>query len=147
MSTPTTPGTKVTLTDEELVARAAGARARAYAPYSRYEVGSALIADGEVFAGANIENGSYGLTICAERTAIAHAVFAGKRELERVAVVTESSPPAAPCGMCLQTLIEFASEPKNVKVILANVRGERRVFTLSDLAPHAFRPADLDRKG
>jgi cytidine deaminase len=131
------------MTDDDLIARASAARARAYAPYSRYTVGAAVVADGDVFDGANVENASYSLTVCAERNAILHAVLEGSREIEVVAVVTDTSPPAAPCGACLQTMIEFAPNPRMVRVLLANGKGERRTYTLSELIPHAFRPDDL----
>lgn len=135
------------VSDDDLLARAGAARARAYAPYSGYPVGAAVLADGDVFDGANVENASYGLTLCAERNAVARAVLEGAREIEAVAVVTETTPPAAPCGMCLQTLMEFAGEPAKVRVLLGNPRGERQTFTLADLLPHGFRPADLARRG
>jgi cytidine deaminase len=133
------------VTDDDLIARASAARARAYAPYSRFLVGAAVLAEGDVFDGANVENASYGLTVCAERNAINRAVLEGSTEIEAIAVVTEISPPAAPCGMCLQTMIEFAPDPARVRVLLANPRNERRVYTLADLLPHGFKPEDLER--
>lgn len=134
------------MTDDDLIGRASAARARSYSPYSNYQVGAALLADGDVFDGANVENASYGLSICAERNAIARAVLEGSRTIECIAVVTESSPPAAPCGMCLQTMAEFAPDPKALRVLLANPRGERREHTLAQLLPFGFTPADLGRK-
>jgi cytidine deaminase len=134
------------LSDDELLARAQAARSRAYAPYSRYEVGAAVLAEGDVFDGANVENASYGLTICAERNAIARAVLDGARAIDAVAIVTETTPPATPCGMCLQTIAEFARDPNAVRVLCRNTRGEERAFLLSELLPHGFRPADLSRK-
>src|SRR5689334_17862670 len=125
------------MTDDELIARASAARTRAYAPYSKFEVGAAILADGDVFDGANVENASYGLAICAERTALLRAVLEGVRELTAIAIVTTTSPPGAPCGACLQTLTEFSPDPKKVRVILGNLRGERRTYTLADLLPHA----------
>jgi cytidine deaminase len=129
--------------DDELVARALAARARAYAPYSGYQVGCALAAGDEVHEGANVENSSYGLSLCAERSAAARAVFAGARRIDAVAVATASSPPAAPCGMCLQTLNEFADDPAAMRVILVNPAGERRELTLVELLPHGFRRESL----
>jgi cytidine deaminase len=98
--------------------------------------------DGRIFTGANVENASYGLSLCAERAAVAAAVNAGARELAAIAVATQSSPPAAPCGMCLQTLAEFAID---LSVILVNDRGQRVDRTLVELVPFAFRPRDLEK--
>jgi cytidine deaminase len=131
------------VTDAELIAAALAARAHAYAPYSNYHVGSAIQAGGHLFTGANVENASYGLALCAERNAVAAAVLAGHRRLDAVAVVTQSSPPAPPCGMCLQTLAEFAPDFSALRVILTNPAGDRRDFTLADLLPHGFVPKDL----
>jgi cytidine deaminase len=129
--------------DSELARRALAARQLAYAPYSKYLVGCAVLAGGEVFAGANVENASYGLACCAERAAVVQAVLAGHRELEAVAVATQSSPPAAPCGMCLQTLSEFTGDPAKLRVLLVNADGERRDFTLAELFPQGFRREQL----
>jgi cytidine deaminase len=134
------------ISDEDLVARAQAARSRAYAPYSSFEVGAALLADGEIFDGANVENASYGLALCAERNAVARAVLDGVREIEACAVVSGTSPPAAPCGMCLQTLREFTSDPSKLRVLLANPKGEVAIYTLAELLPHGFGPLDLWRK-
>ncbi len=131
-------------TDEELIARAIAARDRAYAPYSTYMVGAAIAADGAVYEGANIENVSYGDTICAERAAMCAAVYAGAREFDVVVVVTQSSPPVAPCGTCRQAMLEFTSAPERVRVILANPQGERVDTTLAELLPRGFRKSDLD---
>jgi len=125
----------------ELEEQALRARARAYAPYSRFHVGAAVrTRDGRVFTGANVENASYGLTVCAERNAILQAVLAGARDIAAVAVATGNSPPAAPCGMCRQTLAEFAAD---CDVLLVNEAGERRRLTLGELLPLAFRRQDL----
>lgn len=135
------------MTDEELLARASAARTRAYAPYSGFEVGAAVLADGDLFDGANVENASFGLTVCAERNAVMRAVLEGSREIQAVAIVTPTSPPASPCGMCLQTLAEFCGgDPSKMRVLLANPQGERMATTLADLLPRAFLPADLSRK-
>ncbi|MDR7469891.1 MAG: cytidine deaminase [Armatimonadota bacterium] len=118
-----------------LVAAARRARRRAYAPYSQYPVGAAVLAaDGTVFAGANIENASYGLSICAERVAIFTAAAAGRRRLRAVAVVTGSPEPAAPCGACRQVMVEFGVQT----VYLAGPRGPFREWRLPDLLPEAF---------
>lgn len=125
---------------DELVAAATDVRNRAYAPYSGYLVGSAVLAtDGRVFTGCNVENASYGLSVCAERHAIAAAVAAGCRDFAGIAVVTQSDPPAAPCGACRQVLAEFGDFP----VILAGLDGCQESTTVQDLLPLAFDPATL----
>lgn len=129
---------------QALVAGARAARDRAYAPYSGFHVGCALLADGAVYPGANVENASYGLCLCAERTALAAAVLAGARQVQAVAVSSTSSPPARPCGMCLQSLVEFCDDLHRVRVVLVNDGGERSDFTLAELLPHAFTKRQLD---
>lgn len=119
----------------ELVHRARAVMANAYAPYSRFHVGAAIEADdGSVHIGCNVENASYGLTICAERMAVGAAVAAGKRKLVRVAVVSAVEPPATPCGACRQLLAEFGLD---LEIIAAGPKSERR-WTLRELLPEAF---------
>jgi cytidine deaminase len=126
---------------EALLAAAKEARLRAYAPYSNYHVGAAVLGDnGRIYQGANVENASYGLSVCAERAAVIAAVLDGCRRLYGAAVVTGSSPPAAPCGTCRQTLAEFAQD---LPVALQSETGERIDTSLAILLPHAFRPEDL----
>lgn len=121
---------------KDLVARAAAAREHAYAPYSDYPVGAAVLAgSGRVFPGANVENASFGLTVCAERTAVLTAVAAGERTVHALAVVTEDG--AAPCGACRQVLLEFASGDA-MPVYLATPDGAFRETTLGALLPHPF---------
>ena len=132
-----------TVDDDELVARALAQRSRAYAPYSRFTVGAALLcADGSVVEGCNVENASYGLCICAERTAVAAAVAQGKTKFTRIAIATGSTPPAAPCGMCRQVLAEFSGDA-DVVIVLANDHGQRTTTTLSALFPGVFDHAQL----
>jgi cytidine deaminase len=119
-----------------LVRAAQAARRRAYAPYSGFRVGAAVLARGAVHAAANVENASYGLTICAERAAVAAAVAAGARRLEAVAVASGTAEPTPPCGMCLQTLAEFAGPA--LPVLLAGAGGRRVETTLGALLPRAF---------
>ena len=120
-------------TDDELIAAAWEVRENAYAPYSNFQVGAALLAsDGRIFPGCNVENISYGLTNCAERVAIGAAVAAGVRGFDKVVVVADTAQPISPCGACRQVLAKFGVK----SVILAN-RTERVVFTLEELLPRA----------
>jgi cytidine deaminase len=119
-----------------IVGAARAARAHAYAPYSKFRVGAAVAAGGRVFAGSNVENASYGATICAERAAIAAAVNAGVRRLGAVAVASGTTPPTPPCGICLQTLAEFGGP--DLPVTLAGARGAVVETTLGELLPRGF---------
>ena len=126
---------------DELLASAREAMERgSYAPYSNFNVGAAVLAEGEVFPGANVENASYPLSVCAERHAVAAAVNAGKRSIDAVAVVTRADEPTPPCGGCRQVLNEFG--PRMLVVIEA-AGGKRAEWTLPEILPHAFGPDDL----
>ena len=117
----------------DLVRAASGARKQAYAPYSGFAVGAAVqCKSGAVFVGSNIENISYGLTICAERIAVASAVAAGQREFVAIAVVADTSEPIVPCGACRQFLAEFAPE---LIIVSATMRAGQKVENLSQLLP------------
>ena len=129
--------------DSALEAAARDAQRRAYAPYSKFRVGAAVRMAGEIFEGANVENASYGLGICAERAAVFAAVNAGAHRLEAIAVCTDASPPSSPCGACRQVLLEFAPDPAAVTVIAINPRGERRSWTLAQLIPDGFSGREL----
>ncbi len=108
-------------------------RERAYAPYSKFQVGAAVLAaDGRIFIGCNVENLSYGLTLCAERVAIDSAVAAGAREFMAVVVVADTAVPISPCGACRQVLAEFRVQ----RILLAN-RTQLLEFTLEELLPRA----------
>lgn len=124
---------------EELLDRAKSARAHAYAPYSKFKVGAALLTkDGRVFAGCNVENASYGLCNCAERTAFFSAMAAGCRrdEFAALAVVGDTDGPITPCGACRQVIIELGGP--NLKIRLGNLRGETRDTTAREQLPDAF---------
>jgi cytidine deaminase len=128
---------------DDLIESATKARANSYSPYSGFAVGAAVLTrNGRIFTGCNVENASYGLTICAERNAVAAAVASGERDLLAVAVVTDCSPPASPCGACRQVLAEFG----NVKVILANLLGERVITQIEELLPLGFDRYSLPSK-
>jgi len=121
------------MTTEDLIAVAWEARERAYAPYSNFKVGAALLsADGQVFQGCNVENISYGLTICAERVAMGAAVAQGVTKFDKVAVVADTKEPVSPCGACRQVLAEFGVKT----IILANKQGSVE-FSLEELLPRA----------
>lgn len=127
------------MSDVDLVAAAVEARGRAYAPFSRYRVGAAVRSeDGHVFSGCNVENASYGLSMCAERVAVFAAVAAGAREIRAVAVATDDG--GTPCGACRQVLAEFAPQHgAALAVLLADAAGDVRETTLAELFPQAFR--------
>ncbi|MCL6430634.1 MAG: cytidine deaminase [Anaerolineae bacterium] len=130
------------MTPEELIAAAAEARRNAYSPYSQYAVGAALeTAAGDVFLGCNVENVSYGLTVCAERTAAFGAVCAGHRAWRALAVVNEDGSP--PCGACRQVLAEFAGP--ELQLYAATPDGRWRRWTLGELLPWPFSSPDVGR--
>lgn len=121
---------------ESLVRQAVEARTRAIAPYSNYKVGAALEdRSGTVHQGCNIENASYGLSVCAERVALLGALSSGVRDFARIAVVTDAETPATPCGPCRQLLWEYCGD---IDVVVANLNGFRQSFRMSDLLPHPF---------
>jgi cytidine deaminase len=119
-----------------LVAAARAARRNAYAPYSRFRVGAAVLAGRAVFRGVNVENASYGLTVCAERVAVGTAVAAGARRLDAVAIASGTREPTPPCGACLQVLAEFGGP--DLPVVLAGAGGRIVETTLGELMPHGF---------
>lgn len=129
------------MSNEELMAMAKDAVSRAYAPYSNFKVGAALLAtDGRVFIGCNVENASYGGTICAERTAVVKGVSEGATEFVKIAVATNPETFAAPCGICRQVLYEFMPEGE---VLMEHPKDGIQAFKLTDLMPYAFGPKDL----
>lgn len=130
--------------DWNLLAEAArDARLHAYAPYSSFFVGAAILGgNGRIYAGCNVENASYGLAVCAERAAICAMVADGERQVHAIAIVTEGSVPSPPCGMCRQVLAEFA-EDVPVQLISVTPGVMPRTTSLAKLLPEAFRPAML----
>ena len=128
-------------TDELLVQAALRVRAFAYAPYSNFQVGCAVVGgSGQVFVGANVENASYGLTMCAERVAIFGAVAAGERSIVALAVVTGSESVTPPCGACRQVIVELGPD---ARILGANLQGDRQIWTAGSLLPDAFGPRSL----
>jgi cytidine deaminase len=120
---------------EDLLSAATKARACAYAPYSRFSVGAALLTKtGQVFMGCNVENLSFGLTICAERNAVFAAVAAGEREFVKIGIVADSKSPVTPCGACRQVLAEFCED---MEIACANLEGLKFESTLAELLPRA----------
>lgn len=127
--------------DEDLIKVAALQRQRAHAPYSKYKVGAAIRTKrNKIHAGTNVENASYGLTVCAERTAVFAAVNAGDREFDAIAIVIDDARLPSPCGACRQVLAEFAP---NMRVVLATTGGLRKATTLTELLPDPFLPENL----
>ncbi len=125
----------------ELEARARHVRPNAYVPYSDFAVGAAVLtASGEIYTGCNVENATFGATVCAERTAIGCAVAGGDTELRALCVITEVSPPAAPCGICRQVIAEFCDD---LPIMMVHPSGERRFSTLSELLPLRFSGRDF----
>jgi cytidine deaminase len=131
-----------TAVQQQLLDRARVARQAAYAPYSHFSVGAAVLtADGDIFTGCNIENASFGATLCAERVAVFTAVAAGQRRFTALAVVAGTPDPVPPCGLCLQVLAEFSPDCQ-VIMATAAAAGAVRLATLEDLLPLAFRLPD-----
>ena len=129
------------MTEEKLVALAKEAMKNAYAPYSKFQVGAALLAkDGRVFTGCNVENASYGATNCAERTAIFKAVSEGYREFDAIAIVASSGDFASPCGICRQVLAEFMPDGK---VILDSKEKGMVTYSVRELLPSGFSAEDI----
>jgi cytidine deaminase len=127
-----------------LITHARQAQRRAYAPYSHFRVGAALLAsNGKIYHGCNVENSSYGLTICAERTALYTAIAEGARKFQALAIVSDEGGFTPPCGACRQVLMDLAGE---VEIILADRRGHTQRMTMHDLLPYPFTAADLRRK-
>jgi len=128
--------------DSELIKKAKKARERAYAPYSKFRVGAALLTKrGKVYTGANVENATFGLTVCAERVALFKAVTNGEKNFVKIAVVADKDEPVTPCGACRQVLSEFTSD---LKIICANLKGKTERYRLRKLLPEAFEKFNKD---
>ena len=129
-------------TIEKLRAVAEEAMGRAYAPYSRFQVGAALLErDGSIIAGCNVENAAYGAAICAERTAVTSAVARGVHEFDALVLVTNATEPTPPCGICRKVLVEFAPELP----VISFARGEESRWSLAELLPRPFIPESMER--
>lgn len=129
---------------KELMKIARKARQNAYAPYSHFAVGAALLAEsGRVYTGCNIENASYGLACCAERNAIFAAVGAGERRFKMLAVAADSPEPVAPCGACRQVIAEFGIP----LVVMGNLKAETKTMTAEELLPYGFGQESMNNKG
>ncbi len=134
------------ISDDELIDLAKNARRWAHSPYSNFSVGAALLSsDGRVFTGCNVENSTYGLSMCAERVAIFKAVSEGAQEISRVAVVTDHDHIAPPCGCCRQMIWEFSTA--DTEVVLANLSGDTRKYQITELLPEAFDERYLEGVG
>jgi cytidine deaminase len=131
------------MNNAELVGLAKKAMENAYAPYSKFRVGAALLTnDNKVFTGCNIENASFGGTNCAERTAFFKAISEGNRDFKKIAIISDSEDYTYPCGICRQVLSEFGLD---IEVLVANIKEEYIIYKLNELLPHAFLRDDLER--
>ena len=131
------------MTDEQLIEEAKKAREMAYAPYSKFQVGAALLtSNGKVYNGCNIENAAYSMCNCAERTALFKAYSEGEREFKMMAVIADTDRPVTPCGACRQVISELC--PKDMIVICTNLHGDMVQTSAEALLPGAFSKEDLD---
>lgn len=122
---------------KELITEAIEAREKAYTPYSHFKVGALVIDDkGHHHKGCNVENGSFGLTNCGERTAIFKAVSEGMEKIDTIVIVADTTGPVSPCGACRQVIKEFSTE--NTTIILANLKKDYKIMTMEELLPYGF---------
>lgn len=129
---------------EVLVAKAREVRLNAYAPYSNYSVGAALEStDGKIWVGANVENVSFGATLCAERAAVLAMVAGGSRQIKRLALCTRDG--GYPCGLCLQVLLEFSLDPNAVEIVVTSDQGGLEIRNLHELIPFGFSSSQVRR--
>ena len=130
----------MTETDKKLLAEAKRVREFAYCPYSKFAVGAAVLgASGEIYGGCNVENASFSVTNCAERTAIYNAISAGEEDILALAVVAEGTKPVPPCGACRQVVAEF----RIPHILMANLADDVKVMTMSEILPDAFSDEDM----
>jgi cytidine deaminase len=128
----------------DLLKHARAAQKRSHSPYSRFRVGSALLtAGGKIYKGCNIEVSSYGLTICAERTAVFKAISEGEKRFKAIAIVSDERGFISPCGACRQVIMDLAGD---IDIVMSNGTGELKVLKMSELLPHPFGPKDLLKK-
>lgn len=133
----------ISLRMEELIEEAKKARNKAYVPYSKFAVGAALLTtDGKVYQGCNIENAAYSMCNCAERTALFKAYSEGDQDYVMLAVIADTERPVPPCGACRQVISELC--PKDMRIILTNLHGDIKQFTVDELLPGAFSAEDLN---
>ncbi|MGB2782431.1 MAG: cytidine deaminase [Atribacterota bacterium] len=126
---------------EKLIKEAERAKKKAYTPYSKFKVGAAVLcADGKIYTGCNIENASFGLTVCAERVAIFKAISEGSTKFEAIAVIGDTEKPCSPCGACRQVMSEFCED---TPLIMANSKGDVKIKKVKELLPEAFGKNDL----
>lgn len=138
------PDKKSAAVERKLVSEAGKARKNAYAPYSKFSVGAALLSkSGKIYTGANLENSSFGQTVCAERLALYKAVSEGEKNFEKIAIVAPGAKPVTPCGICRQALIEFSPE---LEVISSNLKGRVKRYSLKQLLPYPFKYEKKKRK-
>jgi cytidine deaminase len=126
---------------KKLISEAEKARKRAYTPYSKFQVGAAVLCDdGKIFTGCNIENASFSLAVCAERVAIFKAISEGSTKFEAMAVVGDTDKPCSPCGACRQVISEFSED---IPLIMVNLKGDAKIKKIKELLPEAFGKNDL----
>jgi cytidine deaminase len=129
-----------------LVKKALEAKKFAYVPYSGFHVGAAVLtSDGRIFTGCNVENASYGASICAERTAVVKAVSEGETKISAIAITSDSNTLTFPCGICRQVIAEFGIP--EISLICSNKNGEYKEYSMTDILPHAFTRTDLEKAG
>lgn len=130
------------MTNKELIEKAISAKSLAYTPYSKFNVGACVLAEsGKTYTGANIENSTFGATICAERNAIMSAVLNGEKQLTKIAICSSSNDYTFPCGICRQTMAEFADD--NFEIIVAKTPDDYKIYKLGELLPYSFRGNDI----